>query len=294
MTTKRGLDMRRGNARPLIINGATGTLGRAFARVCELRGLRHELLARAELDIADPASVAQALEALRPWAVVNTAGYVRVDEAEADARRCRRENAEGPAVLAEACARRGIGLVTFSSDLVFDGQADGPYLEGHVPAPLCVYGETKAEAERRVLAVLPDALVVRTSAFFGPWDEHNFVTLTLRALARGEAVVAADDARVSPTYVPELVQRCLDLLIDGEHGLWHVANEGDLTWADLARLAAEAAGAEPSGVRPCATEELGLAAARPLYSVLGSRLGGILEPVERALERYVEETRAAA
>lgn len=285
---------RRPPGRPLLLTGRTGTLGRAFARVCDGRALRYELLGRAELDIADASEVERVVAEVRPWAVVNAAGYVRVDEAEGDAERCRRENAEGPAHLAGACARHGIPLVTFSSDLVFDGEAAEPYVEGDPVAPLSVYGETKAEAERRVLAASPQALVVRTSAFFGPWDEWNFVTLALRALQRGEEVRAADDAYVSPTYVPALVQRTLDLLIDGERGVWHVANDGAVTWAELARLAAEAAGIDGGAVRPCPTAALRLAAQRPRYSVLASERGGTLEPVEEALERYLADSRVAA
>jgi dTDP-4-dehydrorhamnose reductase len=285
---------RRPPGRSLLLTGRTGTLGRAFSRVCDGRALRYELLGRAELDIADAASAAEVLDQIRPWAVVNAAGYVRVDDAERDAERCRRENADGPAVLAEACARRGIPLVTFSSDLVFDGRAEEPYLERDAVGPLSVYGRTKAEAEARVLAALPEALVVRTSAFFGPWDEWNFVTAALRALARGQEVTAADDAAVSPTYVPELVQRTLDLLIDGESGIWHVANDGAVTWAQLARLAAAAVGLDPAGVRPRPTAELRLAAPRPRWSVLASERGGTLEPLEAALDRYLADRPVAA
>ncbi|MFN7132539.1 MAG: DUF4170 domain-containing protein, partial [Myxococcales bacterium] len=104
------------------ITGARGTLGRAFARLCELRGLEYRLLTRQELDIASPASVEAALDRHQPWAVINAAGYVRVDDAESDADRCFRENALGPAELARACARHGLPLVTFSSDLVFGGE----------------------------------------------------------------------------------------------------------------------------------------------------------------------------
>ncbi len=102
--------------RPLLITGKTGTLGRAFARLCELRGIAYQLVSRQEMDIADPDSVVRALDALQPWAVINTAGYVRVDQAEAEPERCFRENADGPAVLATACARRGVRLVTYSSN----------------------------------------------------------------------------------------------------------------------------------------------------------------------------------
>src|SRR5947209_18134441 len=99
---------------PLLITGATGTLGRAFARVAGQRGQTFRLTTRQQLDVADPASVSHMLEKLHPWAVVNTAGYVRVDQAEEDADRCRRENSDGPAVLAGDRARTGIPDGTFS------------------------------------------------------------------------------------------------------------------------------------------------------------------------------------
>src|SRR5205085_12659868 len=132
-----------------------------------------------------------------PGAVVNAAGYVRVDDAEREAERCFRENTLGAENVASACAKHRLACVTFSSDLVFDGARDEPYLETDAPAPLNVYGRTKAEAEARVLAAYPDALVVRTSAFFGPWDEHNYVTAALRALRAGRPFRAATDMVVS-------------------------------------------------------------------------------------------------
>jgi len=295
-TTKRGLDMRRGDARPLIINGATGTLGRAFARLCERRGISYRLLTRAEMDIADARSVESALAEFEPWAVVNTAGYVRVDDAEREAEKCMRENAEGAATLAEACARRGTALLTFSSDLVFDGTKKSPYVESDEVSPLNVYGRSKAEAERRVSELLPSALVVRTSAFFGPWDEYNFITVALGALAEGRKFVAADDAIISPTYVPDLVNASLDLLIDGERGIWHLANEGAISWAELARHAARHAGLDANLVEARPTAFLQLAAPRPLYSVLASERGQLLPSLEDALTRYLNEreTRFAA
>ena len=132
-----------------------------------------------------------------------------------DRARCFRENTGGPRVLAEVCAARKVALLTFSSDLVFDGGKKGESTtKADVPAPLNVYGESKAEAERAVLGAHPGALMIRTSAFFGPWDEHNFVTRCLRALASGACWTAADDAMVSPMYVPDLVDASLDLLID--------------------------------------------------------------------------------
>ncbi|MFL6660800.1 MAG: family 1 glycosylhydrolase [Rhizobacter sp.] len=271
---------------PLLIIGATGTLGSGFGRLCHLRGLRHEVLCRADLDIADPRSVQAALERWQPWAVINTAGFVRVDDAESQPRQWR-ENAVGPAVLAAACAASGVRLVTFSSDLVFDGCKREPYLESDAPGPLNAYGRAKLEAERRVEACAPDALVIRSSAFFGPWDQHNFVTQALAALRRGERVHAAGDQVVSPTYLPDLVNAVLDLLLDGERGLWHIANRGPVSWAELAWQAAEAAGLDRRGIHCVPGESLGQAAQRPSFAALGTERGLTMPSVADALNRYL-------
>jgi dTDP-4-dehydrorhamnose reductase len=279
--------------RPILLTGAGGTLGRAFARICAERGLHTATLTRRELDIADPAAVAARCEELRPWAVVNASGFVRVDEAERAAAQCFRANSDGAAVLAAACARYGAQLLTFSTDLVFDGQRRRPYLEHDSVGPLNVYGQSKAAAELQVCQLCPSALIIRTSAFFGPWDDHNFLTVTLRALARGEQVCAAEDLVISPTYVPDLVHSCLDLLIDGERGCWHLAQSCALSWADFARWAAELAGYTPDRVIGAPHESLGWAARRPAYSALGSARGALLPPFEDALARYVSLHRAA-
>ncbi|HWG54951.1 MAG TPA: sugar nucleotide-binding protein [Gaiellaceae bacterium] len=270
--------------RPVVFTGATGTLGQAFAAAGAERNLSHRLLRRAELDIADEASVVAALDELRPWAVVNTAGYVRVDDAEADAARCMRENAVGPEILARACAARGIGLVTFSSDLVFDGLARRPYVESDAVAPLNVYGASKAAAEELVLAAHDGALVVRTSAFFGPTDAYNFVTRILEELAGSGSATADALSVVSPTYVPDLVHAVLDLLVDGESGIWHLASRGAVTWHELAARAAAAAGLDPEAIE--ASPPPVFPARRPLFSALGSERGELLPTLDDALERY--------
>jgi len=271
-------------ARPVLITGATGTLGRALADAASTRNLAHRVLTRQELDIADGASVDGALDGLRPWAVVNAAGYVRVDDAEREPEACVRENRDGPAVLAEACAARGIPLVTFSSDLVFDGAAVAPYVESDAVAPLNVYGQSKAAAEAAVLSRAPHALVVRTSAFFGPVDSFNFVTLALDTLRREGRLHADAETIVSPTYVPDLVHATLDLLVDGESGIWHLANRGAVSWFELARRAAAAVDLDARLVEPVPAPEL--PAARPPYSVLGSERALLLPELDDALARY--------
>ena len=274
------------NPAPILISGASGTLGRAFARLCEERDLNYRLLSRAEMDITDERSIERALDVHAPWAIVNAAGYVRVDAAEQDVERCFRENTLGPSTLAAACARHRLPLVTFSTDLVFDGRRQAPYVETDGIAPLSVYGKSKAAAETLVLDRHPQALVIRTSSFFGPWDEHNFITSALRALRCGRPFAAASDTTVSPTYVPDLVHASLDLLIDREAGIWHLTNGEPITWADLALRAAELAEVDPSSLQACQSEQLRFMAARPRYSALSSQRSFAMPGLDDALDRY--------
>ena len=272
--------------RPLLITGATGTLGRALARACEHRGIPYVLTCRRELCIETPDAVARAIDAYQPWAVVNAAGWVRVDEAEAAEDACHRANAEGAAHLARACAAADAAFVGFSSDLVFDGRKDAPYTEDDAPAPLSAYGRSKAAAEEAVLAAGGRALMVRTAAFFSPFDPHNVARHVTAELSRGRPFRAAADLVVSPTYTPDLVDTVLDLLIDGETGLWHLANHGQASWADFARAVAQAAGLDPALVRPVPAESFGWAAPRPPRVPLESLRGRLLPSLEDAVSRY--------
>ena len=271
---------------PILIAGANGTLGQALAKACAHRGLEHRLLSRRELDITSAADIERVLTEMTPWALINAAGYVRVDEAEAEPERCFAANTVGATLLAEACAHRGLRYVMFSSDLVFDGARHRPYLEDHAPAPLSVYGASKALAERQVLERHPSPLIVRSSAFFGPGDRHNFAAAVLRALRERRAFAAADDVTVSPTYVPALVHACLDLLIDEERGIWHVANDGAVTWAEFARQVAVLTHHDVGLIQACGSQELGLRASRPRYSVLGSSRHHLMPGLESSLAAW--------
>ncbi|MDQ9170610.1 family 1 glycosylhydrolase [Oxalobacteraceae bacterium R-40] len=272
-----------GAPRRLLITGATGTLGHAFSRICQHRGLDHDLLKRSEMDITDPIAVENVLSRYRPWAVINTAGFVRVAEAENNAERCYKENALGPENLARACARLEIPFVTFSSDLVFDGECGRAYVESDPVRPSCVYGGSKADAEARVLAVWKKSLVIRTSAFFGPWDRYSFVHAVLRDLSAGLHFHANDSVLVSPTYVPDLVHATLDLLIDGETGVWHLANQDAISWHGLAFKVAQEAGVSTDLLVRIEDDNTRLTA-------LGSERGLIMPPLESAIQRFLRES----
>lgn len=267
--------------RQLLITGATGTLGRAYSRICDFRGLNHTLLSRQDMDIADPASIRAVLECHRPWAIINTAGYVRVQEAERNAQICFRENVLGAEMLAKACADLDIPLVTFSSDLVFDGTLGKAYIESDEVNPTTVYGASKAEAERRVIAAYDKALIIRTSAFFGPWDRYNFVWSVLNTLSKGDKVMASLDM-ISPTYVPDLVHTSLDLLIDGGAGIWHMTNIGGLSWRDLGAKAAQRAGFDLENVLEAGDHSV-------FNTMLSTERGPLMPPLESALDRYFRD-----
>ncbi len=212
-------------------------------------------MTRDEMDIASAHSVAAVLRQLQPWAVVNAAGYSDIDDAEREPDLCYRDNTEGPKTLAYQCGALGIKLLTFSSDLVFDGRQKSPYRESDPVNPLSVYGLSKADAERQVLEVLPSALILRAGALFGPWDNRNFLTSALRTLARGGSVPAPDDIVFSPTYVPDFVDAALDLLLDGEAGVWHASTTGAVTLLKLTRRVASMMRLDTAGVRRCSARE---------------------------------------
>jgi dTDP-4-dehydrorhamnose reductase len=277
---------RRPSAPRLLILGALGTLGSEFVRCCERRGLGYLALTRADIDVGEPMSVKRAVAASRPWAVVNCTGYVNVDRAESERDQCLRTNALGAANVAEACDRTGARLLAFSTDLVFDGDTVTPYLETDRVHPINAYGESKRAAEDAILERLPNALIVRTSACFGPWDTQNFVTRSLAELASKREVLATGHV-VSPTYVPALVDTALDLLIDAEAGIWHLTNQGAVSWAALARLAAASAGYDTEQVRECEPLAVGWVARRPRFSALGSARGTVMPRLEESLDHFL-------
>lgn len=280
------------NEAPILITGATGTLGRALAAACRARCLRYVLTDRTRLDLEAPESIGCALDRAAPWAVINAAGWVRVDDAERDADACMRANRDGSVALAVACAARGIHYTTFSSDLVFDGTSTERYQEGDATNPLGVYGRSKAEADRILLSHRAPILVARTAAFFSPDDDHNFAVQVLAHAANRKRFAAANDLWVSPTYLPDLVRAVIDLVIDGETGLWHLVNDGSTTWADFAVLVARSVGTDPSHVAPVSSEELGYAARRPRHGHLASARGAIMPALDDAIRRFAAEAHA--
>lgn len=259
--------------RPILVAGGDTALGMAVVAAC-----RERRWCVATIDDGER-HFAEAIATERPWALIDALGPWTVDHVRADRVR------PAHVALARQCARRGIRLAMLSTDLVFDGRKATPYVESDRASPLSAFGRSRAEAERRVLEVLEGAVVVRTSAWFGaPYDDALHAAL-LR-LGRGERVDVANDAIVSPTYVPDLAHAALTLVVDGASGVWHVANVGATTHADLVRASARAHGLSPRLVVARNASELGYVARRPALSALSSERGALLGPLEDALERH--------
>jgi len=195
----------------------------------------------------------------RPDVVLHAAAWTDVDGAEADPGAAARVNVDGTRNVAAV----GSPVVYFSSDYVFDGGKGAPYVESDEPRPLSTYGRTKLGGELEVR----DGWIVRSSWLFG-WAGRNFVRTMLALGSERDEVRVVDDQRGCPTYVGHLAEATQDLL-GRPRGIWHLAGDGDCTWAEFAAAIFEEAGLR-CRVVPISSHELARTALRPSYSVLRS------------------------
>jgi dTDP-4-dehydrorhamnose reductase len=277
----------RAGAQPVLITGARGKLARALALACAHRGLAVVALPHEELDIGNRSQLMAYLKGLRPWAVINAAGFSRLSVSDADAVRYFRDNVEGPVLLAEICARAGLPFMTFTSDWVFDGKQRRPYYEGDPVSPYGLYGISQAEGERRIGVRNPDALIVRTSHLFG-WSEGDEVRHALTRLKAGRRVSVAREIVASRTYVPHLVTVCLDLFLDGATGIWHLANVGQLGLGELVNQLASALGITAYGVDPESSMEVSRVQVIR-RAALTSERGAFMPSLEKAIGECARE-----
>jgi dTDP-4-dehydrorhamnose reductase len=250
----------------VLVLGAGGQLGRELVGLHGASG--HDVigLTRAECDIAQPGAADRALAEHTPDAVVNCAAWTKVDAAETQPGEAFRANAEGPRLLARACAEAGAMLCHVSTDYVFDGSATSPIPESATPSPLGAYGASKLAGEEAVRATAAEHQIVRTSWLYGQ-DGPNFVLTMLRLGAEREVLKVVADQRGAPTWTGHLAPALLRLLEHGVPGTFHLTSSGETTWCEFAR-AIMAAAALPARIEPTTTAEYGAPAPRPAYSLL--------------------------
>ena len=254
----------------VLVTGYRGILGRALLAALPARGVETSGVDVEELDITARDAVAAYIGGLAPTVVINAAAFTRVDECESRPAECYAVNAGGAENVARAAAAAGARVIQLSTDYVFDGATDRPYVEGDAPSPLNVYGASKLEGERRVGAVCPDAVIVRTAWLFGAGGP-NFIAKIIKRARAGDALRVVDDQRGSPTFAGHLAAALAELLAVDFRGVVHVAGAGVASWYDVAAevLRAEGYSAPLMAIK---TAELGAAARRPPYSALDCSL----------------------
>jgi len=279
----------------VLLTGAAGQLGvdlqRRFASEPQ-----HDLTPSdiGDLDVTDRDLVHQLIGELRPDLVLHVAAWTAVDACEGDPQRAWAVNALGSRHVAEASTRAGAHVVYVSTDYVFDGESDTPYVEWDHTNPRTVYGRSKLGGEREVLEGMVGAAVVRTSWLCGQHGSN--MVKTILELSKGPAVLAfVDDQHGCPTFTDDLAGMIYRIAVARMSGVFHVTNQGATTWYQFARDVLEAAGRDPDRVKPITTAELvpPRPAPRPANSVLDNAVlrasgMGLLPEHRETLARTVD------
>src|SRR5580700_11665125 len=270
------------------IFGASGLLGKALLR--EWSGDVVTGLTSHAADIRDGRRVQEVVQETRPEWVVLAAAYTDVDGCEGKPDLAFAVNRDGAVNVAMAAKSVGARLIFLSSDYVFDGKKTTPYEIEDARNPQSVYGRTKAEAEIKLLELMPDCCIVRTSWLFGIGGKC-FPDTILKLAASRPALDVVNDQRGCPTYVVDLARAIIQLCRQNAAGIVHVTNAGDCTWFDFAADIVKSAGLSTI-VRPVNSQQMARPAPRPAYSVLSpaslQRLGIEMPSWHDALRRYLE------
>lgn len=274
----------------ILITGCNGQLGRALNQL--LTGQDTEIINTDvdTLDICDREQVLHLVKAEKPDTIINCAAHTAVDKCETDKENAQRINALGPENLAMAAKEVDAQIIQISTDYVFDGTAQKPYVESDIPCPQSVYGSTKLAGEQAVMAATDKYYIVRTAWLYG--EGNNFVKTMLRLAEERDTITVVKDQFGSPTSALELGRMLLHIADTGDYGIYHGTCEGYTSWYEFAvkifRLAGKAV-----NVIPVTTEEYPAAVAkRPAYSVLENQKlnqqGSYrMKDWETALEEYM-------
>ncbi|MEQ9161514.1 MAG: dTDP-4-dehydrorhamnose reductase, partial [Ilumatobacter fluminis] len=250
----------------ILVTGAAGQLGHDLVATCVASGDDVHAVDRSALDVGDRDRVASVVADVVPDVVVNCAAWTAVDACESDPERAMRDNGDAVRWLREACDTAGAHLVQISTDYVFDGTSDRPYVETDETNPQSVYGRSKRAGE---LAAGDGSTVVRTSWVCGAAG-GNMVKTVLRVSAERDTLSFVDDQRGCPTFTADLAPLVRHLAAERRPGIFHATNQGAVSWYEFVRDIVAAAGRDPEMVRPISTVDLDppRPAPRPANSVL--------------------------
>jgi len=271
------------------IFGASGLLGQSLMR--EWAGDDVVGLSVEDVDVRDSAKVREGVAKNRPDWIVLAAAYTDVDGCESNQELAFAVNRDGAVNVAEAAKRAGTKVLFLGSDYVFDGTKASPYEVGDARNPQSAYGRSKAEAEVRLLEVLPECCILRTAWMFGMGGKC-FPDTILKLAASRPALDVVEDQHGCPTYSVDLARAIIQLCHKSAKGIVQVTNAGHCSWFEFAREIVKSAGLATE-VRPVSTQQMARPAPRPAYSVLSARSlqpYGIAMPTwQDALRRYLQE-----
>ncbi|MFZ3264690.1 MAG: dTDP-4-dehydrorhamnose reductase [Terriglobales bacterium] len=270
--------------------GASGLLGQELVRAVKMQGAQLTALSSKDADLRDRARVEQVIRDSRPDWIILSAAFTDVDGCEADRDLAWAVNCEGAIHVAQAALKVGSRLMFLSTDYVFDGTKGLPYEISDPRSPINVYGKSKARAEERLLEIVPDLCIVRTSWLFGHGGKC-FPAMILKLASAHPEISVVNDQRGSPTYTRDLASTLMHLCDKEARGMVHATNSGDCTWYEFAKEIVRISGL-PADVNAVTTAEFSRPARRPTYSVLSATslaAHGIQMPDWRdALRRYLE------
>jgi dTDP-4-dehydrorhamnose reductase len=277
----------------ILVIGSKGMLGRDLVEILRSSFGTDEVIGwdLDEIDIREEKTTISRIASLFPGIVINVAAYTDVDGCELHREKAFAINAEGMRHVALGAAISGARVVYLSTDYVFDGKKDGPYLEGDPPNPLNVYGRSKWKGEQYVQGLAKEALIIRTQWLYGKYGK-NFVASILRQ-AREKAVLQVVNDQVGlPTYTVDLSKAITRLIERNAQGIFHVTNSSPCTWYDYAQTILKLSAIEKVTVIPISSKELNRPAIRPSYSVLDNHkfereIGMSLRPWFEALKDYL-------
>jgi dTDP-4-dehydrorhamnose reductase len=273
----------------ILVTGSEGMLGRRVVEEATRRGHGVVGIDIGDVDLVDAQAVFDRMASEQPEAVIHCAAYTDVDGAEADEEQATVVNGEAASHVAAAAGRHGAFVVAVSTDYVFAGDADRPYVESDPPAPQTAYGRSKLAGEQAVTDVDTPCAIARTAWLYGAGGK-NFVDTMLRLASERDEVSVVDDQIGCPTWTGHLAPALIDVAERRLEGIHHLVGAGQCSWHEFAVEIFERAGVE-CRVVPTTSEALDRPAPRPKWSVLGSerRDAIALPPWQEGLAAYLKE-----
>ncbi|MBU2597649.1 MAG: dTDP-4-dehydrorhamnose reductase [Actinobacteria bacterium] len=252
----------------ILITGSKGQLGSELVELLskdnEVYGFGHE-----ELDITDKNCVIEIISKIVPDIIIHSAAFTNVDGCESNIKTAFDVNIIGTGNVAMASKKNKSKMVYISTDYIFDGKKNSPYLESDIPNPVSIYGISKYGGELVGKHFLDNFFIVRTSWLYGKRGK-NFVNTILDIAKDKKELRVINDQVGSPTYVPDLAKAISALISTKYYGIYHITNSGECSWYEFTKKILKYAEIKDVKVIPISTEELNRPAPRPKYSVLAN------------------------